>query len=150
MRYQVSPVWSGGTSSNEGRLEIFVEGDWGTVCDDGWGIEEAEVACRQLGFAGAVRATPGGWFGSGTGPIMLDDVNCTGHEANLTSCQYTDGSQHNCNHNQDAGVVCQPKSTLSSLFRSVGRSVRRSVGWSVARLVCRSVGQSVGWSQASI
>ena len=105
----------GGSAHNEGRLEVLVGDEVGTVCDDGWGMEEAEVACRQLGFPGAIRATSGGWFGSGTGPILLDDVVCTGHEAQLTSCRYTDGSRHNCNHNEDAGVVCQNNSTLCSL-----------------------------------
>ncbi len=40
----------GGTTPNEGRLEVCLEGVWGTVCDDVWGVKDAQVACRQLGY----------------------------------------------------------------------------------------------------
>ena len=40
----------GGRSSNEGRVEICLEGRWGTVCHDFWGTPDAQVACRQLGY----------------------------------------------------------------------------------------------------
>ena len=50
---------------SEGRVEVFHAGSWGTVCDDGWGTEEAQVVCTQLGFRGALSAEPGGKFGQG-------------------------------------------------------------------------------------
>ena len=40
-----------GDSALQGRVEICIDGVWGTVCDDMWGVEEASVACRQLGFS---------------------------------------------------------------------------------------------------
>ena len=40
-----------GDSALQGRVEVCVDGVWGTVCDDMWGVEEASVACRQLGFS---------------------------------------------------------------------------------------------------
>ena len=40
----------GGEEEYEGRVEICVNGIWGTVCDDGWGNSEAEIVCNQLGY----------------------------------------------------------------------------------------------------
>ncbi|KAL5500663.1 hypothetical protein EMCRGX_G012257 [Ephydatia muelleri] len=72
-------VITGGNSSNEGRVEVYVQGEWGTICDNLWGAPDAQVVCRQLGFLGqgavAVRALQ---FGRGTGPIILDNVQCNG------------------------------------------------------------------------
>ena len=46
-----------------GRLEIYLRGEWGTVCDDIFGRTEANVACRQLGFDSAARFSDVGDFG---------------------------------------------------------------------------------------
>ena len=43
-------------SENEGTVEIFYNGTWGSVCDDYWGFEEARVVCKMLGFHDAIRA----------------------------------------------------------------------------------------------
>ena len=45
-----------GSSPSEGRVEINVNGRWGTICDFSWDVRDATVACRQLGFAGELRS----------------------------------------------------------------------------------------------
>jgi len=95
----------GGTSLNEGRVEVCMASTWGTVCDDLWNTDEATVVCRQLGFStiGAVARTQA-YFGAGTGQILLDNVQCSGSEGRLIDCTFV--TMHNCNHGEDAGVTC--------------------------------------------
>ncbi|XP_025775186.1 HHIP-like protein 1 [Puma concolor] len=96
-----------GLSPGRGRVEVFAGGRWGTVCDDAWDTKAAAVVCRQLGFAHAVRATKRAEFGEGHGlPILLDDVRCAGGERNLLECTHAAVGTHNCEHQEDAGVVC--------------------------------------------
>ena len=88
-------------------MEIYYNGAWGTVCDDLWGVDEARVVCRQLGFhVYRIVSYSGAYFGPGTGPILLDDVRCTGWESNLQSCPSNGWNVHNCGHHEDAGVRC--------------------------------------------
>ena len=93
----------------EGRLEICFNNTWGTICDDGWDIQDAKVACRQLGFFDAVRHTSYAFFGSGSGPIYLDNVACTGTETRLEDCSHNGVGIHDCSHYEDAGVTCTSK-----------------------------------------
>ncbi|NXV81649.1 MARCO protein, partial [Atlantisia rogersi] len=86
-----------------GRVEVFHQGSWGTVCDDGWDIQEARVVCRMLGFSRAVSAFTAG---AGTGKIWLDDMNCNGNELSIFECTKPDWGVNNCSHNEDAGVEC--------------------------------------------
>ena len=105
----------GNINTEAGRIEVFLNGQWGTVCDDApsnypgnhRGNHQndiiANVVCRMLGWAhGNVRNQA--FFGKGKGLILLDDVDCTGYEASLIECQYA--PCHNCRHSEDVGVVC--------------------------------------------
>ena len=98
-----------GAQSTElkGRLEVFVNGAWNTICDRNFDFREASVACRQLGFSGAVKAVKNVVFGSGTGPIFSNDLNCTGREINLLECPKTTREGRRCYHINDVGVVCK-------------------------------------------
>ena len=97
-----------GSSDNEGRVEIFY-GQWGTVCDDFWDLNDAMVVCRQLGYLRAVNAYSSSQFGQGTGPIWLDNIHCTGTESRLDQCTHNGIGVHNCIHSEDAGVRCTSK-----------------------------------------
>ena len=89
-------------------MEIYYNGQWGTVCDDSWDLNDARVVCRQLGFEDANFAYQNSprYYGQGSGPIWLDDVQCTGYESSLSSCRHNGWGRHNCGHHEDAGVRC--------------------------------------------
>ena len=73
-----------------------------------WDDEDAKVICRSLGFSGgsAVDQSSDAWFGAGVGQILLDDVECNGNEWKIQSCDHRTWFQHDCGHNEDAGVIC--------------------------------------------
>ena len=97
----------GGSSYNEGRVEVNYNGEWGTVCDDGWSYNDARVVCRQLGFGSSGTAYGSAYFGQGSGSILLDGVTCTGSESTLASCGHLGvGVTRSCSHSEDAGVRC--------------------------------------------
>ena len=59
-----------GNSASEGRVEVYYGGVYGTVCQEGgWSLVEANVACRQLGYARAEMAALNSMFGSGSGQV---------------------------------------------------------------------------------
>ena len=97
----------GGSSYNEGRVEVNYNGEWGTVCDDGWDDTDTGVVCRQLGFGSSGTAIGSAGFGQGSGSILLDNVACNGDERTLASCGHLGiNVTRDCNHTEDAGVRC--------------------------------------------
>nr|XP_051676015.1 neurotrypsin isoform X2 [Oryctolagus cuniculus] len=129
-----------GENKKEGRVEVFISGQWGTICDDGWTDKDATVICRQLGYKGPARARTMAYFGEGKGPIHVDNVKCTGSERSLADCIKQDIGKHNCRHSEDAGVICDyfgkkassngDKKSLSSVcgLRLLHRRQKRIIG----------------------
>ena len=96
-----------GTTTNRGRVEIYHEGQWGTLCDDDWDSTEAAVVCRQLGFSGVVSFDGGVTeYGQGEGPI-LSAIDCTGTESSVEECTWEVWDTIICGHSEDVGVTCQ-------------------------------------------
>ena len=98
------------THLHSGRVEVrFASGNWGTICDDGFNDTEASVICNMLGYPYGVSVAEAFInFGSGRGAIYMDDVNCVGNETSILACQHRGWARHNCNHREDAGVICYP------------------------------------------
>ena len=101
------------SANGTGRVEVFYRGEWGTVCDDGWDINDARVICRQLGYRYAIAAFRSGEASVHSRRIWLDNVNCAGSEESLSSCSHAGWGNENCGHSKDAGVQCSNAGNLN-------------------------------------
>ena len=102
-----------GPKPNEGRVEILHDGHWGTICDDNWDANDADVVCRALNYSGAVSAPKLAAYEQGNGHVWLDNVDCIGNESSIDQCKSNDWGENNCIHAEDAGVFCQDNVSAS-------------------------------------
>ncbi|PIK43387.1 putative deleted in malignant brain tumors 1 protein [Apostichopus japonicus] len=141
----------GGTTDDEGRIEIFLNGAWGTICDDSWGMDDANVACRQLGYSAAEVATSSASYGAGTGQIWLDDVQCDGSEGHILACNNNGVGVHNCGHGEDAGVKCEnpPGAKMKRVLRVDNLGILRRRQQLVLRVTEKELVRS-GWMMYNV
>ncbi|XP_016414338.1 scavenger receptor cysteine-rich type 1 protein M130-like [Sinocyclocheilus rhinocerous] len=97
---------SGGEGRCSGRLEVYHNAVWGSVCDDQWDISDAQVVCRQLGCGAALRADGNSVFGAGEGVVWLNRVECRGNEIHLWDCPLSLNNHTDCSHKEHAGLIC--------------------------------------------
>lgn len=97
---------SDGPDRCAGRVELWKNGRWGTVCNEQWDLQDANVVCAQLrcGHAISVKGQDIS-FPLGIGPIHLNKLNCIGKEDNLWACPAAQ-DEPECGHKKDAGVIC--------------------------------------------
>ena len=101
---------AGGRSYNQGRVEVYYNGEWGTVCNTGWDNTAASVVCRQLGLGASGRTLYSRYYDKGSGLIFLSNVKCSINDHSLASCSHLGvGITYGCNHDDDAGVECDGK-----------------------------------------
>lgn len=88
---------------SKGRVEVFYNGQWGTVCDDSFDTVDGTVICKMLGYqrAATTYRPP-----SGTGRIWLDELRCTGTETDIFKCPHAGMGSNDCQHTEDVGVSC--------------------------------------------
>ena len=118
-----------GGNESKGRVEVFLGGEWGTVCNDHWDINAGDVVCRQLGYAyGAASIDVTAHFGQGGGRVWLRRVNCTGTETDIGDCYFEIPPERvwtdpGCTHAEDAGVTCN---TTRRMIMNVSNPVERN------------------------
>ncbi len=110
-----------GDVPEEGRLEIFHSGHWGTICDDDFRARIGQVACRQMGYSGFLNESRG-W--AGEGEIWMDELRCDGNELYFNECRFDGWGQNNCDHEEDLGIECRVPQ-IGNWFCSGDQSITR-------------------------
>ena len=104
-----------GDKGSKGRLEVYHNGTWGTVCDKGFTDTAARVVCYSLGYGHTEYGHSGqflsNYYGAGSGRIWLQNVQCHGSELRITECQHDGWGLHNCSHLDDVSISCIADST---------------------------------------
>ena len=106
-----------GNNDHSGRLEVLHNEEWGTVCDDGFNQQAADLVCWHLmmgcstGFGNNLEGgSQSSWSGQ---PIWLDEVSCNGGESSLKECTSEDWGEHNCMPSENVAVSCEQSTTCN-------------------------------------
>ena len=112
-----------GAGPHDGRLEIFHNDRWGTVCNDFWDQKDSLVVCRQLGYSSVenvFNALESHEIGDQGMDIWLDNVHCVGNETRLADCRRNAWGDNNCGHGEDVALTCssagRPIHTLCNIL----------------------------------
>ena len=105
-----------GGNSSEGRVEVYHGDRWGTICDQSWGMEEANVICRSLGYPYTLQYFHNAYFGRGSGDILLNRVSCRGNESTIFHCSRDGVGVNYCSHYDDVGIRCATGTILQFSF----------------------------------
>ena len=104
-----------GSSSNEGRVEVYYNGEWGSVCNSGWDDTDAGVVCRELGMGSSGISS---YFGDNGRPMLLDIVVCSDNDMMLASCGHN-GVNITVDCSGFAGVKCHGNCTCGVFRQAV-------------------------------
>ena len=120
---------TGGLTIYEGQVEVFVNGQWGTVCGDRINTNEAETLCQSLGFGPHQSFASGTTFGdSADTPLVISDLMCSDYYDHFMKCTFNKLSP-----------VCSPSNSLAlKCFRKcdVAHSYCMHVNIYVALITC--------------
>ena len=80
-----------GSTHSEGRVDVYYEGEWSAICDNGWDINDATVICRQLGYVSVLRPTNHSAYppSNANAQLWLDHVACRGNESSIQFCAHS-------------------------------------------------------------
>jgi len=106
----------GGSTPYEGRVEVFIDGQWGTVCSvEELTAAEAETLCNSLGFGPPQSVVSGALYGDSTDiPILVSSLVCQGTQDHFTQCKIRNRPS-SCTHDNDVGIICSRESVCIHL-----------------------------------
>ncbi|CAG9761945.1 unnamed protein product [Ceutorhynchus assimilis] len=112
----------GGNAETEGRLQVKINNQWGTVCNYGWTMQNAALVCQQLGYV----LNPNDWYlerieipdAGKTDPIILSNVDCQDYDFDVSKCraEHLLDFANSCNHDNDVGIRCYKTSWAGVRF----------------------------------
>ena len=98
---------------NEGRVEVFRDGEWQSLCGDSWDTRDGDVVCRQLGYAYAIKVVRNALFGEGINGQWKTQLKCLGTESSTEDCC---NRPRPCSHKAYAGVICSLTNTSENIY----------------------------------